>query len=263
MPHTQSFYEPSVKKTEGGKLNWTGKITINYSQFTKPLEEKKPTIFFVSSMSDIFHKGVSFEAIDNIFDVMSKCPHHTFKVLTKRAERMYDWFAWKQEGNGHKYDQWPLPNVQLGVSVENQKYADERIPFLQKCPAKAKFLSCEPLLGPVNLYKHDKLKGIHQVIVGGESGHEARPMHPEWVSMIHSHCIEANTAFWFKQWGEWMPSDGATSGKKLIMLSYMGAIIQDPLDCKVQMAQIMIKVGAKAAGDLLYGKQYHEQPIVE
>jgi len=194
-----------------------------------PLTIKKPTMFFVNSMSDLFHDDVTFEFIDKVFATMAATPQHTYQVLTKRAEIMKDYFAWKQLVWRNNYQ--PLPNVWLGVSCEDQTTADERIPYLLKCPAAVRFLSCEPLLGPIDLetidpespggnigsinaftgdencFDHSESRGgpIHWVIAGGESGHGARPMHPEWVRSLRDQCADADVPFFFKQWGEYRP----------------------------------------------------------
>lgn len=213
MPKTKEFYEPSIKKTTGGKVNWTGAMTLNLPQFGKPFTVKKPTIFFVSSMSDIFHEDLTFEMIDDIFDVMYQCHYHTFKVLTKRAKKMFDYFEWKVAGKGYAFKHWPPHNIHLGVSAENQKYLDERMPYLLRCPASVRFLSCEPLLGPIDIPFAGTLPKdwgigytavymrLHQVIVGGESGPSPRTMQPEWAISLRDQCKEFNIAFWFKQWG--------------------------------------------------------------
>ena len=240
MPQTKSAYGYSVEKTEGGKINWTGILTENISQVGKPMDIKKPAIFFVSSMSDIFHKNMSFYMIDDLFDIMNRCPQHTFKVLTKRQDEMAAYYFWKRNGSGYRFPVWPLPNVHLGVSVENQEYADKRIPKLMECEAKVRFLSCEPLLGPVDItnagikdgysvptrFTTDgkgiewtdpggMFIGVNQVIVGGESGPGARPMNPDWVRDIRDQCEGSGVAFYFKQWG------GKTKGNILDGVQYL------------------------------------------
>jgi protein gp37 len=137
-------------------------------------------------MSDLYHEDVPDDFIRQVFDTMRAARRHTFQLLTKRSERMAD-LAQRIE----------VPdNVWMGVSVENQRWAS-RIDDLRRVPAATRFLSCEPLLGPLEL----NLRGIHWVIVGGESGHRARRMHPEWVRDIRDQCQAAGVAFFFKQWG--------------------------------------------------------------
>jgi len=152
-----------------------------------PLAWKTPRRIFVNSMSDFFHERVPLAFIEQIFETMAACPQHQFQVLTKRAERLVELcgsLAWPE-------------NVWMGVSIENEKYSF-RSELLRKVPARVRFLSVEPLIGPIVRLP---LKGIHWVIVGGESGPGARPMDPEWVTSIHAQCIRARVPFFFKQWG--------------------------------------------------------------
>jgi protein gp37 len=171
-------YQRVVKKLSLGDIVWTGKVNLVPEVLLKPLQRQKPTIWFVNSMSDLFHKSVSFEMIDLIFGIMALSQQHTFQVLTKRPERMLEWseqthrddwcnalvhYAWSGVSklvNGTKnldtairYPGFPLPNVWLGVSVESQSSADERIPLLLKTPAALRFLSCEPLLESMDLQR--------------------------------------------------------------------------------------------------------------
>ena len=276
------------RMTEHGP-RWTGKIVLRPEALDLPLRWRKPRRIFVNSMSDLFHEDVPDEFIDRVFAVMALAPHHTFMVLTKRPERMMkhltapdrdEVIGWKAhelyEQLGGDYRRvpalttregtistaslqphaksWPLPNVWLGVSVENQRAADERIPLLLQTPAAVRFLSCEPLLGPVDLKpylepyirtKHDGSKrgtvwadpGIDWIIVGGESGPGARPMHPDWVRSIRDQCKAAEVPFFFKQWGEWK-------------LSWMAGEYQ------------WMRVGKKAAGRLLDGRTWDELPVI-
>jgi protein gp37 len=153
----------------------------------EPLRIKKPQRIFVNSMSDLFHEGIPFEYIRQVFDVMNKANWHEYQVLTKRAERL-------QDLNG--VIKW-APNIWMGVSVENSDYV-WRIDHLRRTNAYVKFLSVEPLLGPI---RDLKLHGIDWVIVGGESGPDARPMKKEWVIDIRDQCLRSDVAFFFKQWG--------------------------------------------------------------
>jgi protein gp37 len=152
-----------------------------------PRAWKKPRTIFVNSMSDLFQVEVSDDFIRRVFDTMRACPQHTFQILTKRGARLREF--------GPSLH-WP-DNVWMGVSVENNDVMD-RVRDLASVPAKVRFLSCEPLVGPLT---HLPLRNIHWVIVGGESGPGARYMNPEWVDSIHQQCIRAGTAFFFKQWG--------------------------------------------------------------
>lgn len=152
-----------------------------------PLQWRKPQVIFVNSMSDLFHKNVPLSFILNVFETMNKAHWHIFQVLTKRSDRLLEL---------NKYLPWSK-NIWMGVSVENQDYTF-RIDDLKKTDAQTKFLSIEPLLGPI---KNLSLKNIDWVIVGGESGPKARPMSEEWVVDIKEKCIKQSVPFFFKQWG--------------------------------------------------------------
>ena len=166
----------------------------------EPLKRKNPTVYFVNSMSDLFHEHVPESFIDRVFDVMTKCPQHTFQVLTKRADRM----AY------YSRERLVPENVWLGTSVENKRHGVPRIAHLQWAKVKTRFLSVEPLLEDVG--KLD-LSGIEWVIVGGESGHGARPMKPSWVLNVKRQCEEQGVDFFFKQWGAF-GADGVKRDKK-------------------------------------------------
>lgn len=190
-----------------GVRTFNGTIRLDEKALTIPLHWKKPRHIFVNSMSDLFHKDVPFEFVDKVFAVMEQCPQHTFQVLTKRPERMAEYL------NQSAFGDWPLPNVWLGTSVENQKCADERIPWLLQCPAAVRFLSCEPLLGPIDLgdclddetYGDEGGDGpcsaIDWVIVGGESGPNARRCDVNWIADIIRQCRDAGLPCFVKQLG--------------------------------------------------------------
>jgi protein gp37 len=161
--------------------------TLHYDLIDLPKRWKKPRVIFVNSMSDLFQEAVPTDFIRRVFETMESCPQHTFQILTKRSERL------REIG---KLLPWPQ-NVWMGVSVEDTRVAS-RITDLAAVPAKVRFLSCEPLLGPLEKLR---LRGIHWVIVGGESGPGARPMQPEWVESIHLQCRLQDVPFFFKQWG--------------------------------------------------------------
>lgn len=235
-------YEGTI--TDG---RWNGQIRLVPEVLQQPLRWQRPRRIFVNSMSDLFHKEVPQDYIDKVFAVMALAPRHTFQILTKRPDRMKNYLQGLEKRGtaatlgyaaelvtgdeiAHHYVNnrilagatdkpgWPLKNVWLGVSVENQMAADERIPLLLQTPAAVRFLSCEPLLGPVDLFQAGALTGglvnenefdahgnIDWVIAGGESGHGARPMHPDWVRSLRDQCQAAGVAFHFKQWGAWAP----------------------------------------------------------
>ncbi|MFP1677844.1 DUF5131 family protein [Alloalcanivorax sp. C16-2] len=166
----------------------------------QPLRRRKPTVYFVNSMSDLFHEDVPDQYIDRVMEVITKTPQHTYQILTKRAERIRDYYSSR-----------PVPpNVWLGVSVEDRKYGLPRIPHLRGVAAKVRFLSVEPLLEDLGEFD---LSGIDWVIVGGESGHKARPMKMEWVRNVQAQCDTAQVPFFFKQWGVW-GEDGVKRSKK-------------------------------------------------
>jgi len=163
------------------------RLTIHEDLFSVPLLKKKPQVIFVCSMSDLFHEDVSFEVIKKIFEVMIAADWHVFQVLTKRADRLLEY------SKNHLIPD----NVWVGTSVENSKVLD-RIDSLKEVKAKTKFLSCEPLLGP--LYDMN-LEGVDWVVVGGESGPKSRPVEKEWVVDIKEKCETFGAKFFFKQWG--------------------------------------------------------------
>ena len=176
------------------------KLTLQPQRLWEPLQRKKPTVYFVNSMSDLFHEEIPASYIKSVFAVIENSPWHTYQILTKRAARMADIM---QNIN-------IPPNVWMGVTVENIKHGLPRIDLLRKVNAPVRFLSIEPLLedlGTINL------TGVHWVIVGGESGPKARPMKAEWVNNIKKQCKDFDVPFFFKQWGGW-GADGVKRPKK-------------------------------------------------
>ena len=210
-------YEDLTGLTKRGPV-WLGTIKLMPEILDQPLRWRKPRRVFVCSMSDLFHEAVPNEYIDRVFAIMALCPQHTFQVLTKRPRRALAhlsrrylpgaiWDAHIMAGGfGGKCD-WPLPNVWLGVSVENQKTADERIPHLLQTPAAVRFVSAEPLLGPVKFgdllcgrsARGFQEQGINWCIVGGESGPGARCCEVSWIRSIVEQCREAKTPCFVKQ----------------------------------------------------------------
>ncbi len=277
------------------KRFWKGRkftdVQMHEDRLSQPYKFKPGTKVFVNSMSDLFHEDVPFEFIDKVFAVMAVNADTTFQILTKRPDRMLEYFNFQAPFYGDypnaetekrvwdialteysKYStEWPLPNVWLGVSVENQAAADERIPLLLKVPAVVRFLSCEPLLGEVVLRKITRIDRmevlvkwmhmIHWVIVGGESGHGARPMHPDWVRSLRDQCQAADVPFFFKQWGSWYPafvSNAAnyiSEGNKKSSYQY-----HYENEHKEDKWQFMKKVGKKQAGAMLDGLEYKNFP---
>lgn len=187
------------------------KLTIHPDDLSEPLQWKKPALIFVCSMSDLFHKNVSFDFIDKVMDTIKKTPQHTYQILTKRAKRMEEYFL------SHNIPE----NVWIGTTIEVSS-SKERIDCIRKLDAKVKFLSCEPLLEDLgNL----DLTGINWVIVGGESGLQARPMKEEWVLSIKQQADDLQIPFFFKQWGAWGP-DGIKRNKKENGKLLLGKICQ-------------------------------------
>ena len=305
-----------TKDSKAGPV-WTGEVRFMEQWLAQPLRWAKPRMIFVCAHADLFHENVPDEWIDRVFAVMALCPQHTFQVLTKRPERMREYLSrndvslldrWsKAFGPGtfrmsshelmarlspfttpeHRalyhaaYPVFPLPNVWLGVSVEDQRRADERIPILLDTPAAIRWISAEPLLGPVRLDKiggttclahagaccgdrpwTDALRGIQAcsragaysfpmrdqmprgldwVVAGGESGPGARPMHPGWARSLRDQCAAVGVPFLFKQWGEWAPAEDYPSE------------IQEQYDVHGLADGHSIRVGKKAAGRLLDG----------
>jgi len=249
-----------------------------------PLHWTKPRRIFVNSMSDLFHEDVPDDFIADIFFRMSLAPRHTFQVLTKRPQRMLDWTT--QHGlNAIRYGEakeaqeqernapWPLPNVWLIVSCEDQATADERIPLLVQTPAAIKGVSAEPLLGPISfegLFANpcdardgtNALEELDWVIAGGESGPRARPSHPDWFRSLRDQCQAAGVPFFFKQWGEWAPFTYIDENRKaLLRIGYSKH--EEERECVVgkhSAAINMRRLGKKAAGRTLDGRTWDEYP---
>ena len=175
------------------------KLTLHPDRIDQPLRWKRPRRIFVNSMSDLFHPDVPSYYIAAVFDVMAAAHQHSFQILTKRPRRMAELSHGATFG-----ERWPLPNVWLGTSIETDRYAF-RTDYLIATQAATRFLSLEPLLGPLPSLD---LTGIDWVIVGGESGFGARPMDPQWVREIRDRCVDAGVPFFFKQWGGRTPKAG-------------------------------------------------------
>ena len=298
-------YEGLTKQTKAGP-RWTGVVRLaDEKTLTQPLDWKKPRRIFVESMSDLFHESVDEFSLRLIFDAMAICQQHTFQVLTKRPERMKEWVSSHQwvrsfeDRNGlpsyitydinnqrHRESKLAsgsvpyLPNVWLGTSVENQEWANRRVPALRDTPAAVRFLSCEPLLGQINLrggiygfpvpgepvkvrYCGTSLEGgmgaIHWVIVGGESGPGARPMHPDWARNLRDQCASAGVAFFFKQWGQWAPWTSEPTWK-VLRDERIVDIIGGENTSMYHRPQRMHRAGKKLAGRLLDGREHNEFP---
>lgn len=298
---TRLRHHPSragLTRITGGRAVWTGEVRLNDQWIDQPLRWKRPRKIFVCAHGDLFHENVPDEWIDRVFAVMALAPQHTFQVLTKRPERMQAYLshmdrcfhaspeafdnAWGQTGidiagsgaSDFIMDRpWPLPNVWLGTSIEDQATAEARAPHLLATPAAVRFVSAEPLLGPLKLscihtsptedmvnaltgvavFEFTNRRGrldigaargpsLDWVIVGGESGPNARPMHPDWARSLRDQCQAAGVAFHFKQWGEWAADS--------LLLTDEGGRCPPP----------WMKIGKARAGRLLDGREWNEVP---
>lgn len=300
---------------------WTGEVRFNEQWLDQPLRWKKPRMIFVCAHGDLFHKSVPDAWIDKVFAVMALAPQHTFQIPTKRSARMREYLTAQSYRTPSLPDTiceqmagladcdiriqgridygWPLPNVWLGVSVEDQKRADERIPDLLATPAAVRWISAEPLLGPVSLVDqcnghyflnsleglrwHDAPDGVPTfksvmppgnpklgdraarldwVVAGGESGNGARPMHPDWARSLRDQCATAGVAFHFKQWGNWWPRDQWEHNPELILPDddYI-ASGNAPGTCEIN-GEVMHWLDKARAGRLLDGIEHNAFPRV-
>jgi len=254
-------------------------IFLDEKVLMRPLRWRQPRTIFPCSMTDLFGEWVPDEWIDRIFAVMALSPQHTFQVLTKRPERMRAYMTARSQGNAEavrvmltafharagkwcKSIVWPLPNVWLGVSVEDQATADARIPLLLATPAAVRFVSYEPALGPVLLDPAWIVPfgpTLDWVIYGGESGPGARPMHPDWARSARDQCADAGVAFFFKQWGRWAPA--ARHPKRVFVYRDGGMDIPDYRVAESDHGEVaMAPVGKKRAGRVLDGRVHDEMP---
>jgi protein gp37 len=329
---TRLAHHPSregLTRESGGRPKWTGEVRFNEGWLADPLRWKRARLIFVCAHGDLFHESVADAWIDRVFAVMALCPQHTFQVLTKRSARMREYFAGRSRPSSDALydllhgslsaaadramqraidDLYPLSNVWLGVSIEDQQRADERIPDLLATPAAVRWLSCEPLLGPVDLrnvsrgngISVDALTGYHSaslmgfvgepvletvarlpilpkqqgridwIVAGGESGPNARPMHPDWARSLRDQCAAAAVPFFFKQWGEWRLD---LTGDPITFDTAKGRAQRTPafimkrdgtvhcfLPSDEPNAPVVLKVGKKRAGRLLDGVEHNGVP---
>lgn len=308
--------------TKAGPV-WNGQVRLNAEWLDQPLRWARPRRIFVCAHGDLFHEDVPDAWIDQVFAVMALSPQHTFQVLTKRAGRMREYLS--DPRTRHRiYDlvcdrviaetmnvvlttpgapeftgapkapriplgNWPLSNVWLGVSAEDQPRADERIPELLATPAAFRFVSIEPMVGPVDLSASWTLdlrhmaggtRGLDWVILGGESGPGARPMHPDWARRVRDDCAAAGVPFFFKQWGAFAEFEAGEANRVVevgsdeaaTILEFMGAgrcawvhsdgrVWRRADDLPEETpARLMVNVGKKAAGRLLDGVQHDGMP---
>lgn len=275
-------YAGVTRRTASG-VHWTGKVRVDCEAigpaFARLPGPRAPKRVFVTSMADLFHWDVPDDFLMRVFEAMAARPWHTFQVLTKRPERAAAWWRGPAQRPGAEAI-WPS-NVWIGTTVEDQARADERIPHLLWVPARVRFVSCEPLLGPVDLRRihHDRIVEIdaltgdhgvlhplagrsdarlHWIIAGGESGPHARPTHPDWARSLRDQATAAGVPFFFKGWGEWAPIRNDSKGD------------QDALDASLRTGakramawpdgEVSYRLGKKAAGRLLDGRTWDEVP---
>lgn len=282
---------PEYMNFEKGWLN--GHIDFLEHRLKQPLHWRKPSRIFVCSMSDLFHEKVPFEFIDKVHAAMimaiRRGRYHTYLILTKRIKRMLKYYSSNRRPQlfdilEKDYDEfigffginWPFPVLHLSVSISNQPEADEKIPILLQIHAAVRGLIIEPMLGSINIDKwiwgnkcpdpqcgdstwdHYCQLGeqlLHWVVVGGESGPGARPMHPDWVRNIRDQCIAAGVPFYFKQWGEWLPVSQMTKEQKEVnKLSWWPNRVTDIR------GERFLRFTKKKAGCILDGKEWKQLP---
>lgn len=261
--------------------SFNGRIRMNEDLLELPLRVKRPTVWAI--WSDLFHGLVTDAFIGKVYDVMCLTPRHQYLLLTKRPERMVEWHT-KSAFLANA----PYENLWLGTTVENQEMADRRIPELLQIPAAVRFLSVEPMLGPVDLtmeylsakcggkypfpalenqYRTKIIDRLDWVICGGESGSNSRPMHPEWARSLRDQCQAAGVPFFFKQWGNWIQRDSSIHGNiphsPVIRLGEHGRDTRDLSNCNEDAGEeiYMQRVGKGAAGRILDGLIWDDFPI--
>ena len=250
------------------------KVVCHEEKLDEPTRWQRPRKIFVCSTSDLFHDHVPIEFIDKVFAVMAANPRHTFQVLTKRTARMYAYLQYATS-NGYK----PLPNVWIGTTIENQNMADTRMPFLMRCEAVIRFVSIEPMIGPVDISKY--MSGCYGhldwVIVGGESGPAARLCLKSWVDAVVEDCKTYSVPLMFKQWGTWLPAlpdcmpentiddcqdscRRAIDGKQTSGKSFPVTVVTAEDVATMEGAEYYVKIGKKFSGRLIGGREYLEYP---
>ena len=265
-PGCQNCYAERMSKRLRGRCGYDAenpfKVTLHPNRLEEPLRCSKPSTIFVCSMGDLFHPEVPFAYIERVFNIMLHAPQHTFLVLTKRPRTAKMFLDPNLRSDVFKH--WPLPNVWLGVTAENRPMWYERVPILKQIEAAKRFVSCEPDLGPLG---EVDLIGLDWIICGGETGPNARPMHPDWARSLRDQCQEAGVPFFFKQWGEWAPMGVLyAKGESRFVLNdgtsinneqYATGEAPDKYPCR------MVRVGKKAAGRSLDGREWNEMPGVK
>jgi protein gp37 len=251
-------------------------VTFHPDKLDEPLHYRKPRLIFVCSMGDLFHEEVKEEWLVAVFGAMFLAPQHTYLLLTKRPQ-------WAQELllNARSWRNDPPQNIWLGVTAENQEQADMRIPILLDIPAAGRFVSIEPMLGPVDLsdwigrsrecgpdHQFSDRFGyrgrLHWVIAGGESGPGARPSHPDWARSLRDQCQVAGVPYFFKAWGEWAPIGLLYTPYRSVYLADDGQVVAPAEYAKGEAANRrpwrLARVGKKRAGHLLDGQEWREFP---
>lgn len=279
----QAFHGLATMTPQGPR--WTGKIRFASELIDAPLGWERPRRVFVNSMSDLFHDDVKIAWLDQIFAVMVLAREHTFQILTKRPRRMRDYLSspatperirlalegFLQKGDSAYELRWPIENIWVGASVEDQSAADERIPFLLDAPAAVRWISAEPLLGPLDLERYllalrhegrHACRGVHWVVAGGESGPAARPMHPDWARALRGQCKVAGVPFFFKQWGAWAPMVfGQPENRRYG--EFHGDRFFESCLCSAGLSEAMKMLGKRAAGRKLDGREWDEYPNLQ
>jgi protein gp37 len=266
-PKISSVYSGLVTKQNNGMLNWTGTVRTLPERLDWPSKWHDHRDIFVCSQSDLFHEDVPDEFIGRVFSAMWNYSWHTYYVLTKRPERLLRLLQEKPPEGLQDFNSTNFPHVFVGVSAEDQTTAEKRLPLLVQLPLLASqlFVSAEPLIGPLDLSTW--INEIGWVIVGGESGKYARPMHPDWPKSLRDQCTEANIAYHFKQWGEFLPEELATE-RLPVQTTEQGTILYKvglPKAGKgtptvVQDGTTFYRVGRKKAGRVLDGKYWKARP---
>lgn len=277
-PGCQNCYAERMSKRLRGRCGYPVedpfRVTLHPERLEEPLRWRKPSMIFVCSMGDLFHEVVPKWMIWEVMDVILQAKQHTFLVLTKRPANMKRFYDWYYNGGGRTTE--PPKNLWLGVTAENQEEADKRIPILLQIPAAVRFVSVEPMLGPVDLDSYLIVgtdhpgsimrKGIDWVICGGETGPKARPMHPDWVRSLRDQCQSAGVPFFFKSWGEWVcrPWSSDNGRKRELCLGMDGTSVYAQVGHMMGFRKpgeaLMVRVGKKAAGRLLDGQEWNEFP---
>jgi protein gp37 len=262
-----TVYSGLVHVQPNGLLNWTGTIKTLPERLGQPGKWREHRDIFVCSQSDLFHEDVPDEFIGQVFGVMRQHRHHTYYVLTKRPERLLQLLRQPPEGL-QGLNSVNFPHVIVGVSAENQVAAEKRLPILVQVPLDSSqlFVSAEPLIGPLDLSSW--IRRIGYVIVGGESGKQARPMHPSWALTLRDQCIKAELAFHFKQWGEWtsenpsvlpvMVTEQGTklyrAGRNLASVTYKTCTLE---------GTTLFRVGRRISGRVLAGQYWNARPSAD